>query len=400
VLAANSPGTNCPGLTVTPGVNNLSITGSAALATYQTCLQAVTFNDTSQNPGTTTRVISFVANDGTSSSAPANKNVTVTPLNDAPVVTPTAGVTAFTEDAGAVVVDAGIIVTDVDSTNLTSGTVTITNPQDGAAEVLSATACGGITVTPGVNTLGLSGSFPLATYQTCLQSVRYNNSSNNPTAAPNRVVRFVVNDGAANSNNGDKAVSVTAVNDAPVVTTTGGITAFTEDGPAVVVDSGITVSDVDNTNLASATVTITNVQDVGFEGLAATACGAMAVGGSGTATLTITGSQPLATYQTCLQSVTYNNTDQDPTGAPNRVVRFVVNDGTSNSNNGDKSVSVTPVNDAPTVTTTAGTTVFTEDAGAVAVDNGVTVADVDNANLASATVTITNPQDGAAETLA
>jgi hypothetical protein len=158
--------------------------------------------------------------------------------------------------------------------------VTITNPQDGAAEVLSATACGGNTVTPGVNTLALSGSFSLATYQTCLQSVTYNNSSNNPTAAPNRVVRFVVNDGAANSNNGDKAVSVTAVNDAPVVTPTAGVTAFTEDGPAVVVDSGVTVSDVDNTNLASATVTITNVQDVGFEGLAATACGAMVVGGS------------------------------------------------------------------------------------------------------------------------
>jgi hypothetical protein len=400
VLAANSPATNCPGLILTPGLNTLGITGVAAQATYQTCLRAVTYDNTSQNPTSAPdRVVRFVVNDGALASNNGDKTVTVAPVNDAPVVTPTVGTTAFTEDAGAVVVDGGITVTDVDSANLASGTVTITNPQDGAAEVLSATACGGITVTPGLNTLALSGSFPLATYQTCLQSVRYNNSSNNPTEPPNRVVRFVVNDGAANSNNGDKAVSVTAVNDAPVVTTTGGNTSFTEDGPAVVVDAGVTVSDVDNANLASATVTITNVQDVGFEGLAATACGAFTVGGSGTATLTITGSQPLATYQTCLQSVTYNNTDQDPAAAPNRVVRFVVNDGTSNSNNGDKTVTVTPVNDAPVVTTSAGVTNYTEDQPAVAIDTGLTVADVDNANLASATVTITNVQDGAAEQL-
>jgi hypothetical protein len=401
VLAANVPATNCPGLTVTPALNSLSITGSASQGTYQTCLRNVTYDNTSQNPtAAPNRIVRFVVNDGALNSNNGDKTVTVTPQNDAPVVTPTAGVTAFVEDAGAVVVDGGITVTDVDSANIASGTVTITNPQDGAVEVLSATACGGITVTPGVNNLTLSGSFPLATYQTCLQSVRYNNSSNNPTAAPNRIVRFVVNDGAANSNNGDKAVSVQAVNDAPVVTTTAGNTSFTEDGPAVVVDSGVTVSDVDNANLASATVTITNVQDVGFEQLAASACGAFTVGGSGTATLTITGSQPLATYQACLQSVTYNNTDQDPAGAPNRIVRFVVNDGTSNSNNGDKTVTVTPVNDAPTVTTTAGSTTFTEDGGAVVVDSGVTVADVDNANLASATVTITNVTDAGSETLA
>src|SRR6185436_5809092 len=149
----------------------------------------------------------------------------------------------------------------------------ITNPQDGASEVLSATACGGITVTPGVNSLNLSGSFPVATYQTCFQSVRYNNTSQNPTAAPARTVRFVANDGTANSNNGDKTVTVTPVNDAPVVTTTGGNTAFTEDGGAVVVDAGVTVTDADNANLASATVTITNPQDGASEVLSATACG-------------------------------------------------------------------------------------------------------------------------------
>ena len=61
----------------------------------------------------------------------------------------------------------------------------------------------------------------------------------------------------------------------------------------------------------------------------------------------IAGSQPIATYTTCLASVTYNNSSQNPTAPPSRIVRFVVNDGALASNNGDKTVSVTPVNDLP-----------------------------------------------------
>ena len=55
---------------------------------------------------------------------------------------------------------------------------------------------------------------------------------------------------------------------APTVATTVGVSAFTEDSPPVVVDAGVTVGDVDNANLASATVTITNVFDTNLETLA------------------------------------------------------------------------------------------------------------------------------------
>jgi hypothetical protein len=392
VLAA----TACAGLTVTPGLNTLSITGSQPPATYQTCLRSVTYDNTSQNPGTTARVISFVANDGALSSTPANKTVTVAAAADAPVVTTTAGSTAFTEDGGAVVVDSGVTVTDVDSTNLASATVTITNPQDGASEVLAASACAGLTVTPGLNVLNISGSQPVATYQTCLQSVTYDNTSQNPGTTA-RVVSFVANDGSASSTPATKTVTVAAVADAPVVTTTGGTTAFTEDGGAVVVDSGVTVTDPDSANLASATVTITNPQDGASEVLAASACAGLTVT-PGLNTLSITGSQPPATYQTCLRSVTYNNTSQNP-GTTARVLSFVANDGALSSTPANKTVSVAAVADAPVVTTTGGTTGFTEDGGAVVVDSGVTVTDADSTNLASATVTITNPQDGASEVL-
>src|SRR6185503_2988592 len=208
----------CAGLTVTPGLNSLSITGSAPPATYQTCFRSVTYNDTSNTPGTTPRTVAFVANDGIVNSAPGNKTVNVAPNDDAPVVTTTAGSTAFTEDGGPVVVDNGVSVSDVDSPNLASATVTITNPQDGASEVLAATACAGLTVTPGVNTVSVTGSQPLATYQTCLRSVTFDDTSNNPSTT-NRTISFVVNDGSLSSAPATKTVTVTPNPDAPVVTT-------------------------------------------------------------------------------------------------------------------------------------------------------------------------------------
>ena len=133
------------------------------------------------------------ANGQTSNSAIAS--LTISAVNDAPTVTTSAGTTAFTEDGGAVVVDGGVAVADVDNANLASATVTITNPADGASEVLSATACPGLTVTPGTNNLSITGSQPLAVYETCLRSVRYDNTSQSPGTTA-RVVAFVVNDRA------------------------------------------------------------------------------------------------------------------------------------------------------------------------------------------------------------
>ena len=142
--------------------------------------------------------------------------------------------------------------------------------------------------------------------------------------------------------------------DAPVVTTTGGTTAFTEDGGPVVVDSGVTVTDPDDTNLQSATVSLASAPDGGAETLAVNSPGTNCSGLLVTPgnPLTITGNQPLATYQTCLQSVTYNNTDQDPDTA-DRTVEFVANDGANNSNTATKTVSVAAINDPPSITSSA-----------------------------------------------
>ena len=85
--------------------------------------------------------------------------------------------------------------------------------------------------------------------------MQYSNSSDNPSTAA-RTVSYVVNDGTTGSNTITSTVNVTATNDAPVLAT-GSTLAYTENGPAAAINGAITVNDLDNATLASATVSIT-----------------------------------------------------------------------------------------------------------------------------------------------
>ena len=78
----------------------LTLTGTDTLANYQQVLRTVTYNNTSQNPNTTARTITFVGNDGTVDSALATSTVTIQAINSAPSFTKGADQTV-NEDAGA-----------------------------------------------------------------------------------------------------------------------------------------------------------------------------------------------------------------------------------------------------------------------------------------------------------
>ncbi|NOS82012.1 MAG: DUF4347 domain-containing protein, partial [Nitrospira sp.] len=76
------------GLTVsyTSATGVLSITGSATKAVYQSILQGILYNDTSDAPTTSNRSITMVATDGATPSATATVTLTVSAVNDAPVL--------------------------------------------------------------------------------------------------------------------------------------------------------------------------------------------------------------------------------------------------------------------------------------------------------------------------
>ncbi|WP_316795539.1 MBG domain-containing protein [Pedobacter agri] len=140
--------------------------------------------------------------------------------------------------------------------------------------------------------------------------------------------------------------SIGSVSAAPVLTTTTGSTAFL--GSPIAVDNGLTVSDSDNTTLASATVTITGnlqtAEDVlAFNNTNNTTYGNIIgnyTAGSGALTLTSAGTTAtLAQWQAALRTVTYTNAASSANTA-NRTITFRVNDGTSNSNTATKSLTV------------------------------------------------------------
>ncbi|QMS76651.1 putative Ig domain-containing protein [Aeromonas veronii] len=393
------------------GTGVLSLTSAGATATlaqWQAALRAVTYANSSDTPNTSTRTVSFTVNDGTDASSAATKGVSVATANDAPQVTTTGGTTPFTEGASATVIDSSLTLSDVDSATLASATVAITGNFQSGQDLLAFTnngsTMGNISASynsgTGVLTLTSAGATAtLAQWQAALRAVSYANSSENPNTSA-RTVSFTVNDGTDASSASTKIVSVTAVNDAPQVTTAGGTTPFTEGTPAAI-DSSLTLSDVDSATLASATVTITGNFQSGQDLLAFTNNGSTmgnisASYNSGTGVLTLSSAGATATlaqWQAALRTVTYANNSDTP-NTSTRTVSFTVNDGTDASSASTKIVSVTAVNDAPQVTTAGGTTPFTEGTPA-AIDSGLTLSDVDSTTLASATVAITgNFQSG------
>src|SRR5439155_603489 len=73
-------------VTYTAGTGVLSVTGSASAADYESILQGIVYNNTSDNPTTTSRNVDVVVNDGTDPSATHSVTIGVTAVNDAPVL--------------------------------------------------------------------------------------------------------------------------------------------------------------------------------------------------------------------------------------------------------------------------------------------------------------------------
>ena len=90
----------------------------------------------------------------------------------------------------------------------------------------------------------LTGDASVSEYQTALRSVKFNNTSDTPDAT-NRTIEFNVTDSgnATLAAVGSATVSITAVNDAPILAAGGNTVQYSEQDTAVVINNGITLSD-------------------------------------------------------------------------------------------------------------------------------------------------------------
>ncbi len=124
---------------------------------------------------------------------------------------------------------------------------------------------------------------------------------------------------------------------------------FTAGGSAVQIAPSATITDNDDTNLASITLTLANRPDGdGNEGLSLTSAGITAATNAGinsfvytssTGVLTMSGSATVAAYQAALQNVTYYNLASSAT-TTDRTITVVANDGAANSTSRTAVVSI------------------------------------------------------------
>ncbi|MEN9528350.1 MAG: cell surface protein required for swimming motility, partial [Pseudomonadota bacterium] len=381
------------GITVTSNTGGvLTLGGVASVANYQAALRSVTYFSTSDHPTATsaTRTVSWVVNDGTDNSAAVTSTINITASNDAPIMTAGANTASFTEGGAAAVIDTTLTLNDVDNTQITGATVSITAGLT-AGDSLNFTNQSGIVgaYNSATGALVLSGTATLANYEAALESVTFSSSSDNPTAtSASRTISWQVVDGVATSAAVTSTVNVTGIVDAPVATA-GGSLSYTENAAAAAIDSGIVLTDADSVNINSATITISNGLTTGDE-LSFTAQTGISVNSNSGGILTLTGTATVANYQTALRTVAFRSTSENPTGtSATRTVSWVVNDGNVNSTTVTSTINITAVNDVPTITT-GGAAAYTEKAAATVMDNGITVTDADHANLASATVSISS----------
>jgi VCBS repeat-containing protein len=194
--------------------------------------------------------------------------------NGVSVLLNTLGITAFMEGFTPVVINNGLSVSHPDNLTLTSGTVSITsgfhNGEDVLAFTNNGTTMGNIAGVYNQQTgiLSLTSANASATvvqWQAALASVTYANTSDSPNSA-NRVIAFMVNDGIDSSAIATQTVTVTGMNDAPVVATTDVTGAVTELVTPVgnLTDSGtISFTDGDLTDIHSISAVTASADSLG-----------------------------------------------------------------------------------------------------------------------------------------
>ena len=192
---------------------------------------------------------SYSIEDGATGTVAGSASLDITAVNDAPIVAAadvTGAVTELGTPSGSLTDSGTITFTDIDIADVHS--LSLVTPSGGALGTLTASVS---TDTTGSGT----GGVVTWNYSVAASAVEY------LAAGATKVETFAFNvlDGQGGSVPRTVSVTITGTNDAPQISVDGAA-AFTTGGPAVAVDQSITITDVDNSTLAGATIAITNFQ--------------------------------------------------------------------------------------------------------------------------------------------
>ena len=321
--------------------------------------------------------INRVNNDAsTTGDSPTCTTKTITVTNSAPSLNASVNASpAFTEGGGAVVLDGVLTLSDVDGDNLNRAEVEITGAFSSGNDTLACPSCAGQGLSASFSSvtgiLTITGTATTTAYDTALQSVTFNNTSNTPSTST-RTVAFRIRDDHNNFSVDDSLfVTVAATNDAPVLTTPASI-GVTEDSASAL--TGISVSDVD-----SSSGTLTYTFTVASGTLNSPSCAGVTSGGTSTSR-TLTGTT--TNLNTCISGSNLTFTTASNTTTTVSLGVSITDNGNTGGGGAQVdsaavSLTVTAVNDAPSISAPASIGVTEDVASAL---TGISFSDVDSAS--------------------
>ncbi|RFC66850.1 DUF4347 domain-containing protein, partial [Mesorhizobium denitrificans] len=182
------------GISYTNTGSVVTLTGSATKANYAAAIRAITFENTTDNPGSVTRDITVTVNDGTTNSSAAHAFITVVPVNDAPVDANETN--SVIEDTTLSVAAPGVLAnaTDPDGDTMTVSQFVWNSVTYAAGATATVSGVGQLTI----NANGSYSFVPVANYTGAIP-----------------VATYTVSDGNGGTDTSTLTLTMTAVNDAP-----------------------------------------------------------------------------------------------------------------------------------------------------------------------------------------
>lgn len=400
----------------------IDITGTGKNSDLANLINQITYKSGSENPVTTTRVVTVEIKDDSLCAAKVNSNITIKRLNDCPVINlnnskATNFTTTFTENKSAVKIASGSIsIIDPDNTTqIWNAVVTLTNSQ--ALDVLTVpTTTTPFTASKASNVITITGTGTNAQLASLISNITYSSTSENPNTTP-RLITVAVSDSFCTAKD-TSIVIVESKNDCIVIGLNGTTlktysTIFNENGaPLTLVGSGITIEDKDKSSQSLvAKIKITNAEASDSIAIPTSANGFLVsktVLAGDSIIVNITGNGLNTDLATLISSITFQSVSKNPSTV-SRIVSISIKDDSLCTDNGTATIAINPSNDAPTLDLDASdntlgviggtdfSTTFTENDLNLTVnivDTDVIVSDVDNANISNATINFTNVKQG------
>ncbi|MBF0445457.1 MAG: hypothetical protein HQL68_07690, partial [Magnetococcales bacterium] len=351
-------------------------TADGLVADVNTLLASVTFTATADYDLDFTIATSLT--DGGSAAVTGTKSVTVTAVNDAPTATNMSAGETFSEDDAAFSLT-DIVVSEVDTAETVTVTLTLS---DSDAGTLSTATSNAVTSTFVAGVWTADGL--VADVNTLLAGVTFT-----PTAdyEDDFTIATSVTDGEAAAVTGTKIVSVSKVNDAPTAVNMSGAESFNEDDGAFSL-TDIVVTDVDADDTVTVTLTLSDADAGTLSTATANAVTSTFVAGVWTADGLVDDINTLLAGVTFTPAADYDQ---------NFTIATSVTDGDTPAVTSTKSVTVTPVNDAPTATNMSVAESFTEDDAVFSLTD-IVVSDVDTGETVVVTLSLSDSDAGTLST--